>query len=123
MKTILLTGAADAKNLTEGGHKGSAGPATTSSSEAFRNEGQLTDEKDLDVASAPPKVPTKWKLALLTWLAVYPLIILLSTIAEQYLGFLPSYIRLLALSMVLVGAMTFYLMPKLTKTFAAWIFP
>ena len=70
-----------------------------------------------------PKPPVKWKMALLTWMVIYPLIILFSMLATTYLGFLQPPLRMLLVSMVLVSAMTYFLMPGITKLFAGWIFP
>lgn len=69
--------------------------------------------------SSPPK---KWKMALLTWLVIYPMILALSTMAGMYLSELPLLIRLLLVSMTLVSLMTYVIMPKITVVFAAWLF-
>lgn len=69
-----------------------------------------------------PVPPTKWKMAVLTWLVIYPLILIFSTLAGMYLGFLHIYLRLLVVSMILVATMTYVLMPNVTKIFAKWIF-
>jgi len=76
-----------------------------------------------DPHTSTPVPPTKWKMAFLTWLVIYPLILLLSNVAGFYLGFLPPSVRLLLVSMTLVATMTYVLMPWITKTFAFWIFP
>ena len=68
------------------------------------------------------KPPTKWKMAILTWMVIYPSVLLLSTVAGIYLGFLPLAIRMLLVSMTLVSLMTYLIMPKITKAFAFWIF-
>lgn len=69
-----------------------------------------------------PVPPTKWKMAVLTWLVIYPLILIFSTLVGMYLGFLHLFLRLLIVSMVLVSLMTYFLMPNVTKIFAFWIF-
>ena len=70
-------------------------------------------------ASLPPK---KWKMALLTWMVIYPSVLTLSTLAGIYLSVLPLYIRMLLVSITLVSLMTYVIMPKITTVFAAWIF-
>lgn len=70
----------------------------------------------------PVQPPVKWKMALLTWLVIYPLILILSTLAGSYLSLIPSFLRMLMVSMLLVTSMTYFLMPSITKIFAFWIF-
>lgn len=70
----------------------------------------------------PPSPPTKWKMAILTWAVIYPLILGFSTIAGMYLDFLHPYLRTMVVSMILVTSMTYFLMPNVTKLFAKWIF-
>ncbi|NRB54256.1 MAG: hypothetical protein HRU41_41800 [Saprospiraceae bacterium] len=72
--------------------------------------------------SPPVQPPVKWKMALSTWLVIYPLILILSTLAGSYLSFIPSFLRMLIVSMLLVTSMTYFLMPSITKIFAFWIF-
>lgn len=69
-----------------------------------------------------PIPPTKWKMAVLTWMVIYPLILLLSTLAGMFLDFLHPFLRMLIISMILVASMTYFLMPNITKVFAKWIF-
>ncbi|MCZ4410005.1 antibiotic biosynthesis monooxygenase [Cryomorphaceae bacterium 1068] len=68
------------------------------------------------------KPPKKWKMALLTWMVIYPSVLTLSTLAGIYLRVLPLYIRMLLVSITLVSLMTYVIMPKITTVFAAWIF-
>ena len=69
--------------------------------------------------SIPPK---KWKMALLTWMVIYPMILALSTLAGIYLNFMHPFLRILIVSMILVSLMTYFVMPKVTTVFASWIF-
>ncbi len=69
--------------------------------------------------SVPPR---KWKMALLTWLVIYPSVLALSTLTGIYLSFLPLALRMLLVSMILVSLMTYVIMPKITSIFASWIF-
>ena len=70
-------------------------------------------------STAPPK---KWKMALLTWMVIYPSVLFLSTLAGIYLYFLPLSLRMLMVSMILVSLMTYMIMPKITQIFAFWIY-
>ena len=69
--------------------------------------------------SIPPK---KWKMAVLTWMVIYPMILGLSTLAGVYLNFVHPFLRMLIVSMILVSLMTYIVMPKITTVFASWIF-
>ncbi len=69
--------------------------------------------------SIPPK---KWKMALLTWSVIYPSVLTLSTAASLLLPTVPIFLRMLLVSMILVSLMTYVIMPKITSTFAHWIF-
>ncbi|HAS43374.1 MAG TPA: hypothetical protein DCS93_23035 [Microscillaceae bacterium] len=66
--------------------------------------------------------PKKWKMAILTWMVIYPLVLTLSTLVGLYLHFLPTFLRVLTVSLILVPLMTYLVMPQVTKTFAFWIF-
>lgn len=68
------------------------------------------------------QAPKKWKMAILTWMVIYPLVLTLSTLVGIYLYFLPPFLRVLTVSLILVPLMTYVVMPQVTKTFATWIF-
>ncbi|MGD1914360.1 MAG: hypothetical protein ACFB2X_27050 [Rivularia sp. (in: cyanobacteria)] len=69
-----------------------------------------------------PKVqPPRYKLFLLTWLAIYPLITGILLLFGQQLSLLPLPLRTLILTGVLVYLMTFWVMPNLTKQFQTWL--
>jgi antibiotic biosynthesis monooxygenase (ABM) superfamily enzyme len=66
--------------------------------------------------------PKKWKMAILTWIAIYPTITILLLIADPLLdklGSIPS--RTLLLSLVMVPFMVFLLMPILLKLCRHWL--
>lgn len=67
-------------------------------------------------------VPKKWKMALLTWVVIYPMILALSTLSGVYLSFVHPFLRMLIVSMILVTLMSYFIMPKVTTIFASWIF-
>lgn len=66
--------------------------------------------------------PKKWKMALLTWMVIYPMILALSTLSEAYLNGMPRLVRILFVSMILVSLMTYYVMPRVTTFFSSWIY-
>lgn len=67
------------------------------------------------------KRPPRYKLFLLTWLAIYPLITLILHLFAQPLNLLPLPIRTLVLTGVLVYLMTYWVMPRLMKLFRNWL--
>ncbi len=71
--------------------------------------------------SPSTKRPPRYKLFLLTWLAIYPLITFILHFFGKYLILLPLPIRTLLLTGVLVYLMTYWVMPMLMKIFRNWL--
>jgi antibiotic biosynthesis monooxygenase (ABM) superfamily enzyme len=66
--------------------------------------------------------PPRWKMAIITWIAIYPIItILLLILGPVILGHLPIPAVTLILSVTLVALMTFVVMPVLTRAFRPWL--
>ncbi len=68
---------------------------------------------------APPK---KWKMAIVIWLAIYPLITVVFILFGKYLmqiEFVP--LRTLLMTLILVPIMVFFLMPFVMKLLADWM--
>jgi hypothetical protein len=70
---------------------------------------------------APRTQPPRYKMFLLTWLAIYPLITAIYLLFGSLLNALPLLLRTLLLTGVLVYLMTYLVMPKLTKAFHRWL--
>jgi len=68
---------------------------------------------------APP--PPRWKMALTSWLAIYPLVVLLSYGLAPLLGAAPIPVRALALTAILIPLMTWLVMPVLTRLLRPWL--
>ncbi|MEY4460930.1 MAG: hypothetical protein RL429_919 [Bacteroidota bacterium] len=64
--------------------------------------------------------PKKWKMILLNWIFVYPLINLLIPIVFPLTEGWPMLARTLVLTAILVPAMA-VLLPKLHQRFAVWL--
>ena len=75
----------------------------------------------LNILSLNNKRPLRYKLFLLTWLAIYPLITVILHFFGKYLNLLPLLIRTLLLTGVLVYLMTYWVMPMLMKLFRNWL--
>lgn len=67
--------------------------------------------------------PPRYKMVIVTVLAIYPLSTLLPPLLGPFLGFLPPLVRSLLVSVLLVLLMTYAVMPLMTRLFARWLFP
>jgi len=67
--------------------------------------------------------PVRYKMALVTWMAVFPLITVISIVLRQQLSLLPTILRVMVVTAIAVPIMTYFLMPKMTLLFAKWLYP
>lgn len=67
-----------------------------------------------------PPTPKKWKLMLLTWAFVYPVINLLFYFLFPYIQHLPQLIKTLILTLILIPLMGVSI-PKIHQRFWNWI--
>ncbi len=65
--------------------------------------------------------PNRHKLALLTWLIVYPLITLLIALLEPLLGGLALPLRTGVLTAIMVPALVYLAMPYATRRLRGWL--
>ena len=65
--------------------------------------------------------PPRYKMALITWLAIFPLIVLINALFAPLLNQLPSIIRSLVLTITLVLLMTYLLMPMMTNYYGEYV--
>jgi antibiotic biosynthesis monooxygenase (ABM) superfamily enzyme len=65
--------------------------------------------------------PKRYKLAVLVWIGLYPLLTALSYLTAPLLAEFPIPVRTLALSLILVPIMIFVLIPSINKYFAGWL--
>ncbi len=63
----------------------------------------------------------RWKLALLTWLGAYAVILLVLAIAGPAIAHWPVPLRALLLSAVMVAAMTWVIVPLMMRLFRPWL--
>jgi antibiotic biosynthesis monooxygenase (ABM) superfamily enzyme len=73
--------------------------------------------------SAASHPPPKYKMALLTILAIYPSLLALSTLLSYLLPNWPRALLILLNVILLVPAMTYYIMPWITRLFRPWLYP
>lgn len=72
--------------------------------------------------SAASLPPPKYKMALLTILAIYPSLLALSTLLSYLLPNWPRALLILLNVFLLVPAMTYYIMPWMTRLFRPWLY-
>ena len=65
--------------------------------------------------------PRRYKLFLLTWIAIYPLITGILWLFGPFLNTLPLPLRTLILTVLLVYLMTYIVMPRLQRLFRRWL--
>ncbi|WP_299476068.1 hypothetical protein [uncultured Roseibium sp.] len=65
--------------------------------------------------------PNKNKMAILTWLVVYPLITALLAVLEPLLSGIPMPLRSFVLTVIMVPAMVYLIMPTVTSKMSAWL--
>jgi len=69
----------------------------------------------------PP--PPRYKMAMVTWLAVFPLITAIFLALGPLLNQLPLMLRSLVLTVIMVSLMTYVVMPRMTRLFSFWLYP
>jgi antibiotic biosynthesis monooxygenase (ABM) superfamily enzyme len=70
----------------------------------------------------PVKPPPRYKMTIVSWLALYPAATLIFWLFGPWLAHLPLLIRTLVVTAVLMILMSYVLMPFMTKRFAFWLF-
>jgi antibiotic biosynthesis monooxygenase (ABM) superfamily enzyme len=74
-------------------------------------------------ASRPMIPPPRYKMAIVTWIAIFGLIIVINLILGSFLASLPMLLRSFLLTVVLVALMTYVIMPRMTRLFSGWLYP
>jgi len=70
---------------------------------------------------APP--PPAYKMAVLTWVTIFPLITLVVVVSAPLIGHLPLVPRLAVTTLVTVSLMTWVVMPRVTWLLHRWLYP
>lgn len=74
-------------------------------------------------ASRPMIPPPRYKMAIVTWIAIFILIVIINLLFGSFLASLPMLLRSLVLTVGLVGLMTYVVMPRMTRLFSWWLYP
>ena len=69
----------------------------------------------------PPAAPPRYKLAVLSWAGAYALITLILWLLGPAMAGWPLMLRTLLISVLMAGALTWVVLPALTRLFRAWL--
>ncbi len=69
----------------------------------------------------PP--PPRWKMAVVTWFGIFPLVLLLSTLIAPLLAPVHPGLSVAVVTVLVVVCMTWFVAPTLTRLFAGWLYP
>jgi uncharacterized protein len=67
--------------------------------------------------------PPRWKMAIATWIGVFPLLTLLQWMLGSRLANLPLIARVMLLTLIVVVLMTYVVMPRLARVLRRWLYP
>jgi uncharacterized protein len=67
--------------------------------------------------------PPPYKMALLTWITIFPLISAIVAITGPLLEGLPQVVRLGITTALAVPLMTWVVMPRVTRLLRGWLYP
>lgn len=71
----------------------------------------------------PVTPPPKWKMTIVSWLALYPAVTLVFILFGGLLIQVPLLLRTMLVTVVVMLLMSYVLMPRMTRWFAFWLFP
>jgi hypothetical protein len=75
---------------------------------------------------AKARLPTKWKQFLITWSAIFPLVLTISAIADWLTTTIPinpsHELKVLSITFFVVLMMVYVVMPRYTKLVHQWLF-
>lgn len=67
--------------------------------------------------------PPKWKMAIVSWLAIFPTLSVFLLITSPLLGEVHLVWRVFINTLLIVPLMTWLIMPALNKLFRPWLYP
>lgn len=95
-------------------------------SRLVRGEPHLESFTGMEAWFTPPagatSAPPRWKMALLTWAVIVPLIEIQIYVLLPVLWFLPPALRPVPATALVVFLMTYLIMPTATRAFRRWLF-
>ena len=72
---------------------------------------------------SPHNPPPRWKMAVVTLTGVYPISLLIGVTLSPQLKTLPLSLNLFVVSALIVGCLTWFIMPLLTRWLKPWLNP
>lgn len=66
--------------------------------------------------------PPRHKMAMVTWLAIFPLVFVIGPAINDIAAVAPALVRTMLTAAILVTLMTYVVMPLMTRLFARWLF-
>lgn len=69
----------------------------------------------------PLKSPPRYKMATLTWVAVYVLLNTLTYVLTPLISVYPAFVGQLLISLLMVVLLTYVVMPRITRIFYKWL--
>ena len=76
---------------------------------------------DRTAQQTPPVAPPRYKLAVLSWAGAYGLITLILWLLGPAMAGWPLMLRTLLISVLMAGALTWVVLPALTRLFRGWL--
>jgi uncharacterized protein len=76
---------------------------------------------DRTAQHTPPAAPPRYKLALITWAGAFGVITLILDVLGPTMAGWPLVLRTLLISVLMVNALTWIVLPALTRLFRAWL--
>jgi antibiotic biosynthesis monooxygenase (ABM) superfamily enzyme len=76
---------------------------------------------DRTAQQTPPVAPPRYKLAVLSWAGAYGLITLIIWLLGPAMADWPLMLRTLLISVLMAGALTWVVLPALTRLFRGWL--
>lgn len=97
-------------------------------SELSEGEGAVHSLSGLEGWFALPEAPTRKppprpKMALVTWMGIFPLVFILSKTVTPLLSGLPPVVGVMIVTGLVTVAMTWVVMPFLVRAMAGWLYP
>jgi uncharacterized protein len=82
----------------------------------------MTDSR-IQAPASPVPPPPRYKLAVVTWIGVYPIITMLLAVIGPATATWPLPLRTLLLTALMVPTMTWLVIPWMTRLFRGWLSP